>query len=317
MKILLTGGTGFFGKALIRHWCNADDLDLPTPTVCVLSRSPNQFKDTYPEFKSRKWLYYHEGDILSPSSLPKEKYTHILHAATDSTLGPKLSSLERYVQILDGTRNMLDFAVANNTRRFLLTSSGAVYGVQPPELKRIPESYNGMPDPLNPNNSYGVAKRTAEHLCSLYRQHYGIETVIARCFAFVGRDLPLDVHFAIGNFIRDALLGQTIVVSGNGMSVRSYMDQRDLACWLDKLLVDGKSGKAYNVGSDESISIKNLAYLVRETLAPTAQIIIQTTAEQDVLRNQYVPKIDEAKNELGLKLNYTLAQSLKEVARFN
>ena len=117
-------------------------------------------------------------------------------------------------------------------RRFLLTSSGGVYGPQPPDMKYMPESHNGMPDPLNPAHAYSVAKRCAEHLCALYRDQHGLEPVIARCFAFVGRDLPLDVHFAIGNFIRDALYSREIVVSGDGSAIRSYMDQRDLAAWL-------------------------------------------------------------------------------------
>ena len=159
-------------------------------------------------------------------------FTHVLHAAADSTLGPQRSPLQRYDQIVDGTRNLLDFAVACGVQRFLLTSSGGVYGPQPEDMAKIPEDWLGMPDPLNPANAYGVGKRAAEHLCALYHATHGIDTVIARCFAFVGEDLPLDVHFAIGNFIRDALWAEEIIVGGDGTPLRSYLDQRDLAQWL-------------------------------------------------------------------------------------
>jgi len=142
---------------------------------------------------------------------------------------------------------MLDFARKHCVPRFLLTSSGGVYGQQPANMGKILETYNGMPDPLNPVNAYSIAKRCAEHLCALYQEAYGIETVVARCFAFVGPDMPLDAHFAIGNFIRDALWRNCISVSGDGTPLRSYMYQDDLAHWLHVLLYRGQSGQALSL----------------------------------------------------------------------
>jgi UDP-glucuronate decarboxylase len=138
--------------------------------------------------------------------------------------------------------------------------------------------------------------------------------VIARCFAFVGRDLPLDVHFAIGNFIRDALYAQEIVVSGDGSAVRSYMDQRDLATWLLALLERGQAGQAYNVGSDDEISIRELANLVREVLAPTKPVKIAGNAAAGNFRSRYVPSIDKAQRELRLRLTFPLREALLETA---
>ena len=96
--------------------------------------------------------------------------------------------------------------------RLLLTSSGAVYGPQSTEMDSISESYLGSPDPSNPLNAYGLGKRSAEQLCSLISKKYGFEIIVARCFAFVGGDLPQDKHFAIGNFIRDALYRDNITI---------------------------------------------------------------------------------------------------------
>ena len=308
--LLLTGGTGFFGKALLRHWLEHSATERP-PTVTVLTRSPASFASQHPEFANQAWLRFHQGDILRPETLPTgEKFTHLLHAATDSTLGPQLAPLDRYNQIVNGTRNMLEFAVANQVPRFLLTSSGGVYGPQPQNIDAIPENYHGMPDPLIAEHAYSVAKRMAEHLCALYAQRYQTETVVARCFAFVGRDLPLDVHFAIGNFIRDALHAAEIVVSGDGTPVRTYMDQRDLAHWLITLLYQGAAGQAYNVGSDATLSIGELATLVRDTLAPHKPVRIVGNASASNFRNRYVPDIRKARTELQLDLVYTLRQSI-------
>lgn len=311
MNLLLTGGTGFFGKALLRHWQAAP----VAPRVTVLSRDPEGFLARHPEFAALPWLHFHAGDILNPASLPATaSFTHLLHAAADSTYGPRLSPLQRYTQIVDGTRHLLDYAVTHGGPRFLLASSGAVYGAQPQGMDRIPEDYHGMPNPLDARNAYGVAKRCAEHLCTLYAQQHGLQTVAARCFAFVGPDLPLDVHFAIGNFIRDALTREQITVHGDGTPVRSYMDQRDLACWLEVLLREGRAGQAYNVGSDAALTIAELARQVRDLLAPGKPVHI---AAQDAggPRSRYVPCIAKARAELGLDLHHTLHDAVLETAR--
>lgn len=316
MRILVTGGTGFFGKSLIRYW-EQSNSGKSSCTVGVMTRDPDSFLSKHPEFAKLPWLSFHKGDILRSSSLPRsEGFTHLIHAATDSTVGPQLSPLERYTQIVDGTRNLLDYAVEQKIPRFLLTSSGGVYGPQPQEMCQIPESFLGMPDPLNSNNTYSVAKRCAEHLCALYQERYGLETVIARCFAFVGRDLPLDVHFAIGNFIRDALTKAEITIDGDGTPIRSYLDQRDLAKWLSQMLSKGQSGQAYNVGSDQAITIKDLAYLVRDTLAPSKPVRIRGHASTQSFRNLYVPSIQKVQSELGLSQDFSLEESIKETARY-
>ena len=133
-----------------------------------------------------------------------------------------------YDQIVDGTRNILDLAIASGAKRFLYTSSGAVYGQQP-DLENITEDWNSSPLTSNPLTVYSQAKRAAEHLCALYRETYGIETIITRCFAFVGQDLPLDAHYAIGNFIHNAFYSEKILVKGDGTPLRTYLDQSDLA----------------------------------------------------------------------------------------
>lgn len=317
MELLLAGGTGFFGRALLRHWEAAHGRGDVVPAVTVLSRDPVAFLRQHPEFAELSWLRFHAGDILAPASLPADaRFTHLLHAAADSTLGPQLTPLQRTTQIVDGTRHLLDYAVARQIPRFLLVSSGGAYGPQPQGMALIPEDYHGMPDPLDARNAYGVAKRCAEHLCALYAQQHGMETVIARGFAFVGRDLPLNAHFAIGNFIRDALAGSPITVQGDGTPVRSYMDQRDLARWLDVLLQRGRVGQAYNVGSDETIDIAALARRVRDLLAPGQPVQIASSAPMaQGLRQRYVPSIVKARTELGLELRYTLDDAVRETAR--
>ena len=316
--IFLTGGTGFFGRALLRHWTDREQNGEEVPRVTLLSRDPNRFAAQYPELVAHQWLQLVQGDVCTPDSLPRgQAFTHVLHAATDSTNGPSLTPMTRYDQIVNGTRNVLDLAVASGAPRFLLTSSGGVYGSQPPDMDQITEEFSGMPDPLNPDNSYSVAKRGAEHICALYRDRFGVETVIARCFAFAGQDLPLDVHFAIGNFVLDALCSEEISVRGDGSPLRTYLDQEDLASWLLTILERGRSGEAYNVGSDEVVSIADLAHLVRDLIAPEKPVKVLGKVDQSTARYRYVPNIGKVRSELGLDVTISLAESIQRTAQMH
>ncbi len=287
-------------------------------SVTLLSRNPDLFLRNNPGFANYNWLTLHHGDILDVSSYPAaQDFSYLIHAATDSTNGPSLSPIERFEQILNGTANLLEFAHSNNIPRFLYISSGAVYGTQPDNLPAIPEHWTGSPELTNAANAYGVAKRAAEHLCHLYRATHGLEVVIARCFAFVGPALPLDVHFAIGNFIRDALQNESITVGGDGSAIRSYLEQSDLAEWLIILLLRGVSGETYNVGSDQAVTIRELAYLVRDLLAPQKSVRFLGSPQASGSRNRYVPDISKAKQDLGCDVRIPLAEAIRLTAAAN
>ena len=142
-------------------------------------------------------------------------------------------------------------------------------------------------------------------------EQHELETVVARYFVFVGPDLPLNVHFAIGNFIRDALTADAITVSGGGTPMRTYLHQSDLAHWLFTLLERGRSGDAYNVGSDEVIGIADLAHLVRDVLAPEKPVHILGKPDPGSARNRYVPDIRKAQQDLGLSVTVPLAEAIR------
>lgn len=317
-RLLVTGGTGFFGRALLRFLRDREQAGGVVPQVMVISRAPRVFLDRFPVFRDCRWLRLVEGDVRDPASLPRgERFTHLLHGAADTALGPTLSPRQQFDQIVTGTRHLLDLAAAAQVAQFVFVSSGGVYGPPPADLERIPETYRGAPESTDPASAYGMGKRAAEHLCALYAAEERLPVVIARCFAFVGIDLPLDVHFAIGNFIRDALWREAIEVAGDGTALRSYLDQRDLARWLWALLMEAPPGSVYNVGSDEAISIAQLARLIQETLAPEKPLHIRGRAASGSPRHRYVPDISRIRQELGVEMRIPLAESIREVGAFH
>jgi dTDP-glucose 4,6-dehydratase len=182
-------------------------------------------------------------------------------------------------------------------------------------MTHIPEEYNGAPDPLDPKSAYGEGKRLAEHLCSLYADAH-LQPKIARCFAFVGPYLSLDIHFAIGNFIRDALNGGPILVKGDGTPRRSYLYAADLAIWLWTILFRGHSLRPYNVGSDKWFSIKEVAQCVSEQFHPAPAIEIRGTSDPQQPAQHYVPDISRSIGELGLEVETDLASSIQKTIDF-
>ena len=312
MKLLLTGGTGFFGKAILGHLLKLSSKGVEGPDVTIISRDPASFIRSNPWYEGLQWLKFHEGNILDAKTLPSESsFTHILHAATESTHGLKLPPLIRYDQIVRGASNMLNYAKQCPIEKFMLTSSGAVYGAS--YGNAFCEDQFTIPNPLDPEMSYGMGKRAAEHLCSLYKDAHGIQYVIARCFAFVGEDLPTNAHFAIGNFIDDALSGRDIVIKGSGLQERTYMYQSDLALWLLEILKKGRHGEVYNVGSDQAVTIKDLAYLVRDIVNPNVEVKILGGSESGN-RDSYIPNIDKPKRDLDLNIQVELASAIRLTA---
>ena len=173
-RIFITGGTGFFGCWLLESflWAN-QKLDLKAQAV-ILTRRPAFVKQTLPHLMLDPAISLHEGDVRT-FTFPSGQFSHIIHAATESSA--KLNSENPLLMldtIVDGTRRTLDFASQCKAQKFLLTSSGAVYGKQPPEMTHIPEDYIGAPDPFDPRSAYGTGKTYCRAFMRVIRQHLGL-----------------------------------------------------------------------------------------------------------------------------------------------
>jgi dTDP-glucose 4,6-dehydratase len=205
---------------------------------------------------------------------------------------------------------VLDLARVSGASRFLFVSSGAVYGAQPAEIAEIDEDFGGAPDCASADAVYAEGKRLGEMLCATYRRELGLETVVGRCFAFIGPYLPLDKHFAIGNFLRDALAGGPVVVRGDGTPLRSYMHAADLTIWLLALLTRGAPGRAYNVGASRAVSIAEAAHLVAAAVGPDVAVEVRGTPTPGAPPSRYVPSVERALTELGLHEGLSLAEAV-------
>ena len=310
-RIFITGGTGFFGCWLLESFLWATTrLNLQT-TAWVLTRHPDRFRAKAPHLALHPAIRLHAGDVRT-FSYPEGTFPFIIHAMTEESAVP----LERFDTNVEGTRHVLEFARTHGVRRFLFTSSGAVYGRQPPEMTHVEESFSGAPDPMEAGSAYGMSKRVGEFLGAAYAREYGFDVALARCFAFMGPYLPLEGAFAAGNFLRDALQGGPIRIGGDGTPYRSYLYAADLAIWLWTMLFRAPSARAYNVGSMTDLSIRELADTVRDVVYPKAVVEVAQPPVAGGTPARYVPSTRRAREELGLECRIDLAEGIRRTATF-
>lgn len=320
--VFLTGGTGFFGRWLLESFLAANVArDLRAHAV-VLTRDPASFRARVPMLADAAPVRLVRGDVraLDAADVRQQlgadapaRFAFVIHAATETDARRNAAEpLAMLDTIVAGTRAALDFARAAGARRFLLTSSGAVYGAQPPGVSHLSEEFPGAPDVtcFNPLNAYGEGKRLAELLCAAYHGQHGLETVTARAFAFVGPHLPLDAHFAIGNFLGDALAGRPVEVRGDGTAVRSYLHAADLVRWLWTILLRGTPGRAYNVGSGDGRPLREIAEIVANAVHPPVPVRVQGVPDPTRPAARYVPDVGRAARELDLRETFDLPTAL-------
>jgi nucleoside-diphosphate-sugar epimerase len=327
-RFFITGGTGFFGRWLLESLLGANQKFGLAVHATVLSRDPAAFLARAPHLRQAPGLRWIKGSVAEFEAaqvarslqvpLGRLCFDAVIHLATEADNAQTVADpLSAFDAIAGSTRRALEFAALVGTRRFLFTSSGSGYGLQPAALAKLAEDFTGAPDGTDLTSAYaisGSAKRAAEALCATFGKSHGLETVIARCFAFSGPGLPLDGKFALGNFLADALAGRDIVVQGDGTPVRSYLYASDLATWLWTLLARGAPGRPYNVGSEQAVTIRETAEAVRRELAPAAKVRILTEPDASRPVHQYVPNTGRAREELGLRETVDLASAIRRTA---
>lgn len=310
-SLLLIGGSGFFGKSFL----DAHRRGLLEPwsidRVIVVARSASSLREDHPQLVG-SGVTLLDADAASADSLPPADF--VVHAASTT-------DARRYAEDPKGERANILGAIDNYARlaervhrssRIVFASSGAVYGQQPPQLPEMPEDFTpAHADTLvDYKRDYAEAKLLSERRIRELGGE-GLRTSIARCFAFVGYYLPRDQHFAIGNFLADGLAGRPVRVTARKAVYRSYMHADDLVHWL-MTIAEGASKEApvYNVGSDEALTMAEVAGVVAKRFG----VPVEAPIIADPAVDRYIPSIALARRDLGLSLSLDLEAAVDEVA---
>jgi len=294
-SLLVIGGTGFFGKSILDSFKRGLLVDYNITKVFILARNTDKFKFEYPEL-CLNGVELINGDISNINELPHADY--VIHAATSTNMNDYFEGSDLNIEKAINNYSFLA-PLFHSKSKILYCSSGAVYGKQPLDVEKIDEDFKFKDDlsDLPPEKrTYCLSKRYAEtEILNLGKS--GLSVSIARCFAFSGKYLPKDQHYAYGNFIGQAERGETVTVKTNGIVYRSYMEADELVLSLLEILqISSTKCPILNVGSDTIITLEELAKKIANEYNVNYTC---PNLNKNIILDRYVPNITKLKNLLN------------------
>ncbi len=262
--IFITGATGGIGGFLIQCLLNANEEKNLGLKVIANVRNRKKALELFTKFLYRKDFKLFVSDVTNKIKY-KNKVDFIVHCANNTS---SKSFVEQPVETIDvalnGTKNVLDFAVNKKAKSVVYLSSMEVYG-EINENKLLSEKDLGEMDLLEARSSYPMGKRAAETLCYAYFKEYNLPIKIARLAQVIGANVDYDDTRVYAQFARSIVEKKDIVLKTTGETIRSYCYITDVITALLLLLEKGENGEAYNIANKEStVKIKDMALMLTE-----------------------------------------------------
>lgn len=316
-KLLVTGGAGFLGYYLIQTalaWNDRVEVK-DRIGVTVLDSYVRGVPDWLSRDSSAEGLKLIEHDVRRPLPEDLGDFEYMVHAAgIASPTYYRQHPIETMDANITGLRLLLDRVVEAGERSwqtdgFLFFSSSEIYGDPPPEHIPTPETYRGNVSCTGPRACYDESKRYGETLCVNFARQHGVPVKIARPFNNYGPGLKITDRRVIPDLARDVLDGKDITLLSDGSATRTFCYVTDAVVGYYKILVNGRPGEPYNVGTEvPEISVGELAELIvslaRDLFAYEGTVVHRASDEADYLvdnPSRRCPLIDKAKDELGYR----------------
>ncbi len=299
-RAVVTGGSGFVGS----HLCEAL-LDRGIAVVCLDNLLTGTSRNIA-HLTGRRDFRFLRRDLTEPVHVPGE-VGYVFHLASAASPADYLRLPIQTLEVgSQGTRHALDLAEAKGAR-FVLASTSEVYG--DPLVHPQPETYWGNVNPVGPRSVYDEAKRFGEALTSAFRHSRGLDTTIVRIFNSYGPRMRPDDGRAVPTFLRQALTGEDLTVTGDGSQTRSICHVDDTVRGVVALALADHPGPV-NIGSPYEVSMAGLARLIIELTGSPSRVRCIALPEDDPRVRR--PDTALAEKVLGWRPRISIEEGLRD-----
>ena len=281
--IYISGSYGMLASYMVFFLIYLREKKSINVNILAQGRDEQKARDRFGVYFGKDYFTYLSEDICKDGNLGTSYADYVIHAAGPAN--PRFYQTNP-VEVIEpnviGTYNLLKNCNPDRIKGFLFLSTCDVYG-ETDDCDNITEDTVGKVDPLNPHSCYSESKRLAETLLSSYTREYGVRTVIARIGHTYGPTMDLENDPRVfSSFIKDAVSGNDICLHSDGLAKRAFCYLSDAVSAYFLLLLDGKSGEAYNVTNTEQlISIRNLAEIVAKIPEKNIDVVFEKREDKD------------------------------------
>lgn len=315
--VFISGGTGILGAwllELIKVLNGRYNFGL---RATAFSRHASAFAQRWPHLGQQPHVEFVDGDIRYLTHFPSDT-RYIIHAAalTDRRL---LASQPSSVAEINGIGTLRALRAANlleDIQKFVLLSSGLIYGNQPSDVYSVEESCAALLSSGDVNSVYAESKRFAESLAQSFISESKLPVVTLRPFAFIGPYQSLSLPWAVTDFIRDSFNGGPVRIMGDGTTVRSVMYASDFAFWVLSALANGRARGTYNVGSPVPMDLAALARMITLSFSPQPAVL-SGLGQTGHPRSRLVPNVERAQRDLQVKMTVDISESIRRTIHWH
>lgn len=307
MNILITGGAGFIGSHLSKHYIDTGAHVYVIDNLITGTERNIAFTDIHN-------LHFYNGDICTfdYSQLPPIDLAYHM-ASPASPIQYKKHPVETMLANSWGTYQLSEEMKKGTIKKMVLASTSEVYG-DPLEHPQK-ETYRGNVNTLGPRSCYDESKRFAEAMVSTYRKKYDISIRIARIFNTYGPNMEIHDGRVVSNFINQALTGEPITIYGDGTQTRSFCYVSDLVRGLIALgEKDGLDGEVINLGNPDEKTMSELATIIKAMTESTSEIVYNPIDDDDPKKRK--PDISKANDILGWQPTIELTEGLEKTIAY-
>lgn len=305
MTVLVTGAAGFLGRNLVQNLLDDGFAVAGVDNFITSDRRDLVALADQPGFA------FAELDITRPEFATFagrfERIEAIYHLACPTGV-PNTGPLayEMMTTSYEGSKAVLEIARAHGAPA-LLTSTAEVYGN--PQVVPQSETYTGNVDTMGARKGYEEGKRAAEALFAIYHERFGVPAKVVRVFNTYGPGMCLDDTRVISAFLKAALSGEPLTMHGEGGQTRCYTYASDMVRGIRLAMAKGTPARAYNLGSQQPVTVRELAELILRLTGSTSRIVSIDRPSHD--HDSRLPDTTRAATELGWRRLVDLEEGLQ------